>query len=257
MATNRRDRIAAARSALFAEVTAYQNDVQAVKSNKDASDSFKARRAAELRAQYDASGRRAATEYRKAVTTAIDGARQDLARALQEQEGSWNYGRLTFLQAEYAARLSMPLDPLRHDKSVIQRIASEYTRARAADDREAKRALRLAAAQHLANVDSGDDDALQTATALRRAFEDDAAAERVATAAFEAELRDLAREERDMPGMVLQAESAITGASPSALGPPTPWSYAVLDVKPNIGKAGSGFAEGMAVSAPRPEPFRG
>lgn len=250
MTTNRRDRVMAARDALRGVVSEYQGEVATVKSNRDTSDTFKTRRLAEIRREYDDLGRGAAARYVQAVQKAETETRQDLTRALQEQEAGWNYARLQYLTAEYAALLSAQPDILHGETSQVQRLASEYARAAAAQDRESKRALRLAGAPLLASVDINDIEALNTASALKRAWSEDVATERAATAALEKELADLTRAAQRIPDDVLSAEAAITGVVQSAFQEPTPWSRTVLAEPPRISTRNEAVGAGM------PELFR-
>lgn len=250
MATNRRDRVIAARDGLRGVVSEYARAVAEVKSNRDTSDAYKARRLAEVRREYDDLGRAAAERYVKTVRTAETEARQDLTRALQAAEANWNYPRLQYLTAEYAALLSAQPDILHGETSQVQRLASEYARAAAAQDRESKRALRLAGAAVLASVDTNDVDALNTAAALKRAWADDVATERAATAALEAELADVQRAAQRIPDDVLSAEAAITGVVQSAFQEPTPWSRTILAEPPRISTRNEAVGAGM------PELFR-
>ena len=245
MATNRRDKVLAARDALRGVVSEYQAEVTTVKGNKDMSDAFKTRRLAEILREYDDLGRGAAARYVQAVQKAETETRQDLTRALQEQESGWNYARLQYLTAEYAALLGAQPDILHGETSQVQRLASEYARAAAAQDRESKRALRLAGAPLLASVDINDADALNTASALKRAWADDVATERAATAALEAELADLQRVAQRIPDDVLSAEAAITGVVQSAFQEPTPWSRTILGEKPRISTRNEAVGAGM------------
>ena len=250
MATNRRDRVMAARDALRGMVSEYQGEVATVKGNKDMSETFKTRRLAEIRREYDDLGRGAAARYVQTVQKAETETRQDLTRALQEAEAGWNYARLQYLTAEYAALLSAQPDILREETSQVQRLASEYARAAAAQDRESKRALRLAGAPLLASVDINDIEALNTASALKRAWSEDVATERAATAALESELADLTRAAQRIPDDVLSAEAAITGVVQSAFQEPTPWSRTILAEPPRISTRNEAVGAGM------PELFR-
>ena len=245
MATNRRDRVMAARDALRGMVSEYQSEVATVKGNRDTSDTFKTRRLAEIRRVYDDLGRDAAARYVQTVQKAETETRQDLTRALQDAEAGWNYARLQYLTAEYAALLGAQPDILHGETSQVQRLASEYARAAAAQDRESKRALRLAGAPLLASVDINDIEALNTASALKRAWSEDVATERAATAALESELADLQRVAQRIPDDVLSAEAAITGVVQSAFQEPTPWSRTILGEKPRISTRNEAVGAGM------------
>ena len=91
---------------------------------------------------------------------------------------------------------------------------------------------------------------LNTASALKRAWSEDVATERAATAALEKELADLTRAAQRIPDDVLSAEGAITGVVQSPFGEITPWSRAVLGDKPRISTRNEAVGAGM------PELFR-
>lgn len=219
--TSRRDVPRQAIEGVRAVVGDYKAQRAAVVGNSDYSDTYKKRLAATLQGDAEARALASLKDGRKQVLGALESARADLLRVRQEADKGYDYARMAFLAAEYSARLSAPSNAFTGDASPVARVALLYDEAKAGQDKEALRALRVAAAPFVA---AHRDDESEHAAALLSAWREDDERAAAPIAALQWEVSELERGLAAVDAEALRAEEAISGYFQSGWAQePTPW----------------------------------